>query len=62
MAKRSVITAVVISAEITTYNEKGQVADRPRPVPFAVIEADIPKAVADWILLMQQRTVLPSAP
>jgi len=62
MKKRVVLTAVVVSAEFTTYNDAGQVMDRPRPLQFAVIEADIPKAVADWIRSMQQKVVLPSAP
>ena len=57
-----VLTAVVVSAEFTTYNATGQVCDRPRPMQFAVIEADIPKPVADWIRSMQQKVVLPSAP
>jgi hypothetical protein len=47
---KQVITGLLITVEVTGYNEAGQVAGRPdKPVQFAVLEADIPEAVLDWV-------------
>jgi len=46
---KTAITAIQVSVEMTPYNEAGQVMPRPQVAPIVAFEADIPKAVLDWL-------------
>lgn len=47
--KETAITGIVVQVEVTTYNAEGQVANRPQPVSFMVLEAEIPAPVKEWL-------------
>ncbi len=47
---RTVITALVVQVELTTYNDQNEVAGRAeKPPTFAVLEAAIPTEVREWV-------------
>lgn len=53
---RQVITGILVQVEITNYNEAGQVTSRPKSPQFAVLEAEIPESVLEWVRQMVAKT------
>jgi len=47
---RQVITGLVVTVEVTQYNDANQVCGRPAKAPqFSILEADIPENVLEWV-------------
>jgi len=46
---KTVITALIIVAEVTTYTDDGKVLTRPKPIQIEAFENAIPDDVLDWV-------------